>query len=404
MKLLFDLIATQPCGESKYHGGGEYAKIIFKFIVNKGYASQLSCFYDPELELDEEIRILLQTNQIELFSVKSHKEISDLLNSGYYHTFYSALPYHYHDLNIRKPGPKLIYTIHGLRQLEQPTDRYEIKFRQGVREKLKYVVKNMFKDRFVRHKKNQIEKILYTDADLEVVVPSSHTKFSLLNYFPRLNPDLLKVMYSPRNTDIDSIEYDLVQHGLTPGKYFLIISGNRWLKNGFRAVKALDKIYDDFDTDIKTVVLGVKDSKRFYKFIRNPDQFVFLDYISSGELDYFYRSAFCFIYPTLNEGFGYPPLESMRYGVPVIASSITSVPEVCGDGVMYFNPFSIEELKTRILSMMLDAPQREALINRARRVYDAVSRRQDQDLDQLTAILWQAQRTDNLYYANSSNY
>ena len=56
-----------------------------------------------------------------------------------------------------------------------------------------------------------------------------------------------------------------------------------------------------------------------------------------------------FVYPSLNEGFGYPPLHAMSVGVPVIASSATSIPEVCGDAACYFNPTSIDDLSSRLL-------------------------------------------------------
>ena len=53
----------------------------------------------------------------------------------------------------------------------------------------------------------------------------------------------------------------------------------------------------------------------------------------------------------MNEGFGYPPLEAMKYGVPVITSSFASIPEVCSDAVLYTNPYSVEEIGIRILQL-----------------------------------------------------
>ena len=387
MKLLFDLIATQPCGESKFHGGGEYAKIVFKHLVAKADAGSLACFYDSGLELDEEIRDLAERNRLELIALSTNEELSGLLNKGNYSVFYSALPYRYHDLKIERADVKLIYTIHGLREIELPTDRYEGKYRQGVSEKMKFVLKSLFGASYIRHKKEQIEKLLKSKAPLEIVVPSFHTKYSLINYFPEFDASNVKVMYSPRKTEESDKFFDLSPYGVEPRGYFLLISGNRWLKNGYRAIRALDEIYGAFRTNVKTVVLGVKNSDMYKKAIRNPEQFVFLDYVSSEQLDFFYRQAFCFVYPTLNEGFGYPPLEGMRHETPVIASSITSISEVCRDGVIYFNPFSIEEMKNRIISVLFDSDIREAYARRGREVYEAVSSKQDEDLDRLIGLL-----------------
>jgi glycosyltransferase involved in cell wall biosynthesis len=72
------------------------------------------------------------------------------------------------------------------------------------------------------------------------------------------------------------------------------------------------------------------------------------------ELELLYQNAYSFLYPTLNEGFGYPPLESMKYGTPVLCSAITSITELCGDAVLYFNPFSVDEIKNRILLVLFE--------------------------------------------------
>lgn len=387
MNLLFDLIATQPCGDSKYHGGGEYAKIVFKHLLANSDPEEIVCFYDKNLELDQEIKDLAEYHNLQLLTVSTNEDLSFILNRGTFHTFYSALPYRYHDLKVEAKGIKLIYTIHGLRQIELPTDRYELKYRKGLVEKMKFIAKNTFKASFIRHKKDQIEKIMNTKSELEIVVPSNHTKYSLLSYFPQLHTSNVKVMYSPRKTDEECGYYDFEAHGINPQEYFLIISGNRWLKNGFRAIKGLDQIYSKFSTNVKTVVLGVKNDDIYRKAIQNPDMFLFLDYVSPDQLDFFYRNAYCFIYPTLNEGFGYPPLECMRYGVPVIASSITSISEVCRDGVIYFNPFSIDELKNRVLSVLFDSSIRDDYSKRGYKVYETVSRQQDRDLDRLIRLL-----------------
>jgi glycosyltransferase involved in cell wall biosynthesis len=128
----------------------------------------------------------------------------------------------------------------------------------------------------------------------------------------------------------------------------MLINSNRWLKNSYRAVIAFDRLFSFYpDLEYKVLLLGLEDIKikqRFIKRLKNPEHFVFSGYIERNDLERLYLDAFCFVYPTLNEGFGYPPLDCMKYGTPVLASAITSVPEVCGEGVMYFSPTSIDEI------------------------------------------------------------
>ena len=116
--------------------------------------------------------------------------------------------------------------------------------------------------------------------------------------------------------------------------------------------------------------------------IKNPDAFVFLGYVEDAELDSLYANATAFVYPSLSEGFGYPPLEAMRYKVPVLASPISSVAQVLDTGAMYFNPFSVEEIMNRMMMILRDDYYNE-FSERGYRQYLKVKERQDRDLDQL---------------------
>ena len=61
-----------------------------------------------------------------------------------------------------------------------------------------------------------------------------------------------------------------------------------------------------------------------------------------------YSNAKVFIFPSIYEGFGLPPIEAMRLGCPVIASNVASIPEVCKDGAVYFNPTEPSELVEKL--------------------------------------------------------
>jgi glycosyltransferase involved in cell wall biosynthesis len=76
-----------------------------------------------------------------------------------------------------------------------------------------------------------------------------------------------------------------------------------------------------------------------------------------------YKHAFCFVYPSLYEGFGIPPLEAMSMGCPVIASNTSSIPEVVGDAAILFNPYSKDELVNAIESLY-NKSKRNDLIKR----------------------------------------
>lgn len=71
-----------------------------------------------------------------------------------------------------------------------------------------------------------------------------------------------------------------------------------------------------------------------------------------------------FVYPSLFEGFGYPPLEAMSCGAPVIASAVTSLPEVCGDAAVYVDPARVESIAAAMQRLHEDDGHRQGLIRR----------------------------------------
>lgn len=86
----------------------------------------------------------------------------------------------------------------------------------------------------------------------------------------------------------------------------------------------------------------------------NKSEVKFFGYVTDDELRILYSKAKFFIYPSLFEGFGLPPLEAMYYGRPVIVSNVTSLPEVCGDAALYCDPKSIKSIKSQMEILIAD--------------------------------------------------
>ena len=83
-----------------------------------------------------------------------------------------------------------------------------------------------------------------------------------------------------------------------------------------------------------------------------PDNVKFLGYVTDEELFALYAHASCFLFPSLYEGFGIPPLEAMTFGCPVVASNSASMPEICRDAAIYCDPDSPEEWGRAIRSLL----------------------------------------------------
>jgi glycosyltransferase involved in cell wall biosynthesis len=87
-------------------------------------------------------------------------------------------------------------------------------------------------------------------------------------------------------------------------------------------------------------------------------------YANDSHLAKLYRNCIAFVYPSLYEGFGIPPLEAMICQAPVIASNTSSIPEVVGDAGLLFDPSSITDLADRLLFILDNPTKRDHLISK----------------------------------------
>ena len=91
------------------------------------------------------------------------------------------------------------------------------------------------------------------------------------------------------------------------------------------------------------------------------DSVYFRDLSDDGELSNAYRGATAFVFPSLYEGFGLPPLEAMACGVPVLTSNVCALPEVVGDAAILVDPLSVEDIAGGLRALVEDSAQRTRL-------------------------------------------
>jgi glycosyltransferase involved in cell wall biosynthesis len=77
--------------------------------------------------------------------------------------------------------------------------------------------------------------------------------------------------------------------------------------------------------------------------------------VSDAQLNYLYRQAMVFVFPSLYEGFGYPILEAFKAGCPITASNTSCFPEIGGDAIAYFNPYDSASIYNSIASMLTNS-------------------------------------------------
>jgi glycosyltransferase involved in cell wall biosynthesis len=162
--------------------------------------------------------------------------------------------------------------------------------------------------------------------------------------------------------EVDADATVLTRHGIGDRPFVLAVGSRSPHKNFHvisRAMEMLGGERYDF------VLVGGTNARSFSAAAAGAPPFAkAIGYVTDGELRALYQRAACFVFPSLYEGFGLPPLEAMACGCPVITSRAASLPEVCGDAALYFDPHDSADLARRIGEVMESAPLREELSRR----------------------------------------
>lgn len=150
------------------------------------------------------------------------------------------------------------------------------------------------------------------------------------------------------------------KHRIGDKPYILAVSSLSPHKNFMRLMQAFNLFRSE---NIDIIVAGGANPKIFSNTHSFSDQHNvrFIGYVSDGELRALYERAYCFVYPSLYEGFGLPPLEAMACGCPVVVSDAASLKEACGAAALYCDPESHEDIADKIGSLLADADLREKL-------------------------------------------
>lgn len=147
--------------------------------------------------------------------------------------------------------------------------------------------------------------------------------------------------------------------------FLLFVGSIEPRKNLLNLLKAYELLSADIKKRYPLVLVGFKgwENTEVMELI-DKNSIEYLGFVSDNDLARVYNLASCFIYPSLYEGFGLPPLESMACGTPVITSNITSIPEVCEDAAIYVDPYSIKDIKEKIIMLLEDKKLQEQLIDK----------------------------------------
>jgi len=273
---------------------------------------------------------------------------------------------HFPHFNVPVLTPvKFVVTIHDLILTHFPTTR------ATTLSPLKYKFKNL------------AYRLVISNAifrSKKIITVSNFTKNDLVSQF-KVNPDKIIVTYegvANLAKGRDSLFVAKLDNQETLDQYhipqnFLLYVGNAYPhKNLDFLLEVFSKLHKE-KPDLHLVLVGKNDY--FYSKVKDcarrlnlwqpgnsNNPVIFPGYVPDAQLEVLYQEAIIYIFPSLYEGFGLPPLEAMARSCPVLSSDRSSLPEVLGDAALYFNPESSADTISKINLLIDNQGLRQELI------------------------------------------
>jgi glycosyltransferase involved in cell wall biosynthesis len=195
----------------------------------------------------------------------------------------------------------------------------------------------------------------------KILTVSNFSKSEIIKYL-KIDAVKIEVVYNAVAEDIkghflnDSISFSI--KSILNDKFILAVSSIDPRKN---QQKLIDSFSDLNLLDFKLVLVGKTSSHFNIKLRSESTNIIFTGFVSDLELSLLYENCDFFIYPSLYEGFGIPPLEAMKKGRAVVVSDIPSLKEVYSDAALYINPNETESIKSGILELVNNTGLKEEL-------------------------------------------
>lgn len=307
-------------------GIGTYIKNIVPFLINKFEITLLGNSTEiNQYNCANKVKIVECNSKI--YSIKEQFELFKKIPRC--DVFWSP---HYNIPLLPIKAKKRLVTIH---------DVFHLAFYDDLSFKQKLYAKAVINQAVSRS-----DKILTVSKfSVDEIKKYTNTKQNIEIVYNAIDFDKFKVIDDKSKLDLIEDKYKL------PSEFLLFVGNVKPHKN----IKKLLFALKDIDTNL--VIVGKKDGfitgddniSSLIKECNLDNRVFFTGYVDDEDIPVIYNLAKLFIFPSLYEGFGIPPLEAQACGCPVVCSNVASLPEVGGaNSVVYCNPYSVEDIKEKI--------------------------------------------------------
>ncbi len=208
----------------------------------------------------------------------------------------------------------------------------------------------------------------------QTIAVSNYSKQDIITY-TQIDPQKIQVIYpgiDPRFKRVDEQTISEIRLKLAlPDKFVFAFGAPDPRKNTTTAIDSFLN-FCQANADRSLVIAGVNDTYKatlLQQIAASPfkQRITILPFVNDADLVSIYNAADLVLYPSLYEGCGFPVLEAMACGTPVIASNVTSIPEVAGDAAILIDPLDIDGITAALVKLSTDLDLRQSLIDRGYR-------------------------------------
>jgi len=199
-----------------------------------------------------------------------------------------------------------------------------------------------------------------------IITPTQYVKDDVVD-FTHVSPEKVTVTLE----SADFIKDKPIPIKTLEGKQFIMYVGRPTPHKNLQRLVDAFAIMQKTRPDLHLVLVGKTDAnyQRHEAYVKEKGitNVVFTGFTSDAQLRWLYEHCRAYVFPSLSEGFGLPPLEAMIHGAPVVASNATCIPEVLGDAANYFDPLNIEEMAAKTGEVIDDPLIREDLASKGKK-------------------------------------
>jgi len=231
------------------------------------------------------------------------------------------------------------------------------------------MIHERFSDKFPQKDRTSLLKRVAVERADHVICISNSTRNDLVEYF-QISDEKVSVVYIGFETFRAKEDREGLQ---TDGKPYFLYVGQRSVYKNFQNFIRAFAASSELKRNSKVVCFGGGgfngEEKAIFSALKLAESQMIQIGGDDDALAECYKNAFAFVYPSLYEGFGIPPLEAMSLDCPVICSHTSSIPEVTGQAAEYFDPASIDSIREGLERVATSPTRRNELVSLGRERY-----------------------------------